>query len=211
MKKTIFLLGLLIPFSFSTFAQMDDDADKESKVGIRGSFNLTNWYEDELDDKNLKAGFGVGIFYRGFVSDNFSIQPEIGFTQKGSTFEYDVLWADGEVRGILNYVELPVLFNIHPTDFLHIGAGPYVATLISAKAKAVDDDGDSFEGEESFDRDNFQTFDWGFAIDAGLDFDNVSVGARYGLGLQNVEWDTDLAEGDLGKNSALQIYIGFMF
>lgn len=210
MKKTIFLLGLLIPFSFSTFAQMDG-ADKESKVGIRGSFNLTNWYEADINDNNLKAGFGAGIFYRGFISDNFSIQPELGFTQKGSTFEYDVLWADGEVKGILNYIELPVMFNVHVTDFLHIGVGPYVATLVSAKAKAVDDDGDSFSGEEEFDRDNFQTFDWGFAADAGLDFGNVSVGARYGLGLQNVEWETDLGDGDLGKNSALQIYIGLMF
>jgi hypothetical protein len=207
MQKTIFSV-LLILLGASSISQAQD---QESKAGIRGSVNFSNWYTDELNDNNVKLGFGAGIFYRAYLADNFSIQPEIGFSQKGSTFTYDNFLASGEVRGILNYVEVPVLFNVHLTDNLHVGAGPYVGTLISASAKAVDDDG-SVDGEEAFDRDNFTTFDYGFSADAGIDFESVTIGARYNLGLQDVEWDTGLGPTpNLGKNSVLQFYVGFMF
>ncbi len=206
MKKSFFLaLAIFLGAGTLGYAQ-----DSESKAGIRGSLNLSNWYTDELNDNNMKIGFGAGIFYRGFVSDNFSIQPELGFSQKGSTFTYDNFLASGEVRGILNYVEVPVLFNVHLTDNFHIGAGPYIASLISTSAKLVDDDG-STDGEESFDRDNFTTFDYGLSVDAGIDFDNVTIGARYNVGLQDVEWDTGVGTVNLGKNSVAQVYIGFMF
>ncbi len=206
MKKSTFLaLAIFLAAGTMGYAQ-----DNDSKAGIRGSLNLSNWYTDELNDNNVKLGFGIGIFYRGYLSDNFSIQPEIGFSQKGSTFTYDNFFASGEVRGILNYVEVPVLFNVHLTDNFHIGAGPYIGTLISAKAKAVDDDG-STDGEETFDRDNFTTFDYGFSVDTGIDFDNVTVGARYNVGLTDVEWDTVGGTVNLGKNSVIQVYLGFMF
>jgi hypothetical protein len=206
MKKSIFLaIAIFLGAGMMGYAQ-----DNESKAGIRGSVNFSNWYTDELNDNNVKLGFGVGIFYRGYISDNFSIQPELGFSQKGSTFRFDNVFGAGEYRGILNYVELPILFNVHLTDFFHIGAGPYVGTLISTSLKKVDDDG-SIDNEESFNKDNFTTFDYGFSVDAGIDFDNVTIGARYNLGLNDVEWDTLLGTTNLGKNSVAQIYIGFMF
>lgn len=206
MKRSIFLTFAI----FLGVASMSYAQDSESKAGIRASANLSNWYTDELDDKNMKLGFGVGLFYRAYLSDNFSIQPEIGFTQKGSTFAYDNFFSSGEFRGTLNYVEVPVLFNLHLTDNFHIGAGPHVATLLNASLKNVDSDG-SVTGEEEFNRDNFTTMDYGFSVDAGLDFDNVSVGARYNIGLNNVEWDTGVGKVDFGKNSVVQLYLGLMF
>lgn len=206
MKRSIFLTFAI----FLGVASMGFAQDRESKAGIRASVNLSNWYADEVDDKNVKLGFGVGLFYRAHITDNFSIQPEIGFSQKGSTFTYNNFFGSGEFRGILNYVEVPVLFNIHLTDNFHIGAGPYVASLVSAKVKSVDSDG-TVTGEEEFKRENFTTVDYGFSADAGLDFDNVTIGARYNMGLSNVEWNTGVGTVDLGKNSVAQVYIGFMF
>ncbi|MBK6265285.1 PorT family protein [Marivirga sp. S37H4] len=212
MKKTLFLLGILIPLSFTGFSQIGGTTvgTPDSRVGIKGALNLSNWYNEELDDKNVKVGFTAGLFYRGYVSDVFSIQPEINYTQKGSTFTYDNFFADGEVRGYLDYVEVPVIFNFHLTENFHLGAGPYIATLVSARAKAVDDDG-PFDGEEEFDRDNFTTFDYGLSADAGLDFVNLTVGARYNLGLADIDWETGFGDTNLGKNSLFQIYLGFMF
>lgn len=205
-NKSIFLAVVIVfATGYGSFAQSDDN-----KPGIRGSLNISNWYTDEVDENNVKLGFGVGLFYRGYLSDKLSIQPEIGFSQKGSTFSYNNFFASGEVRGILNYVEIPVLANIHLSENFHVGAGPYIATLISAKAKNVDSDG-SVDGQEEFDRDNFTTFDYGLSADAGIDFDNLTVGARYNLGLQDIEWDTGIGTANLGKNSVLQLYVGFMF
>lgn len=206
MKKSIFLaLAIFLVAGNMGYAQ-----DKESKAGIRGSLNLSNWYTDELDDKNLMVGFGAGIFYRGYVSDNFSIQPEIGFSQKGSTFRYDNFFGSGELRGILNYVEVPVLFNVHLTDNFHIGAGPYIATLINAQGKEVDSNG-NVDNEAEFDRDNFTTFDYGFSVDAGLDFESVTIGARYNIGLNDVKLQSTFGDINFGKNAVAQLYIGFIF
>ncbi len=206
MKKTFLLIALFLGVIFTGYSQ-----DKENQVGIRGALNLSNWYSgDELNDENIKVGFAAGLFYRAYLNDFISLQPGLEFSQKGSTFKYNNFLSEGEFRGIINYVELPVLINIHPVENFHIGAGPYLATLISAKLKSVDDDGD-VDGVEEFDRDNFTSFDYGVSFDAGLDFEAITVGARYNLGLNDVVWDTSVGDATLGKNSVLQIYLSIGF
>lgn len=203
MNKVIFVLPLLILSSFFVKAQSVDQS------GIRASLNLSNLYVQSVDDENTKPGFAVGVYFRKSLSDQISIQPEINYSLKGSQINYNnFLNGSGKYRYNLSYIEIPVLANFHLGESIYFSAGPYVATLISVKVKDVNGDG-SVNGVDEYDRDDFNTFDYGVAAGVGFDFAGGTAGVRYNYGLADVA-----PEGnglDNGKNSVLQFFIGFAF
>ena len=203
MNKIIFVLPFLILCSILAKAQTDQN-------GFKASLNLSNLYVDEVNDENTKPGFAVGVYFRKGLSDQISIQPEINYSLKGSQINYDggFFTGSGKYRYNLSYIEIPVLANIHVGESLYFSAGPYIATLIAAKVKDVDGDG-SINSVEEYDRDDFNTFDYGVAAGVGFDFDGGTAGVRYNYGLVNVAPDDRGL--DNGKNSVLQFFIGFGF
>jgi len=203
MNKIFLILPILILSAFVSNAQSD-------QTGIRGSLNLSNLYVDEVNDENTKPGFAVGVYFRKSLSDQVSIQPEINYSLKGSQINYDggVFTGSGKYRYNLSYIEIPVLANIHVGESLYFSAGPYIATLISAKVKDVDGDG-SVNSVEEYDRDDFNTFDYGVAAGIGFDFPTGTAGLRYNYGLVDIAPDGNGL--DNGKNSVLQFFIGFNF
>jgi hypothetical protein len=203
LRLVAFFIGM-VTFSMASVAQ-------DSKIGLRASLNLSNWYTgDEVNDQNLKAGFAFGGFYRSYITDFISIQPGIEFSQKGSTFRYNNFFGSGEIRGKLNYIDVPVLVNLHLTDAIHVGAGGYAGFLLSAKSEFVNDNNNSSTTEE-FDRDDFTTLDYGLVFDAGIDLKGLGLGLRYNLGLNDVIWDNALEESNLGKNAVIQAYVQIGF
>ncbi|HET8861006.1 porin family protein [Marivirga sp.] len=201
MKKAILVLPFLILSSFFVNAQ-------EDQSGIRASLNLSNLYVDNVDDENSKPGFAVGFYFRKNVGDFVSIQPEINYSLKGSQINYDGVLGNGKYRFNLSYIEIPVLANFHVGESLYFSAGPYIATLIAAKTKHLDGDG-SVNGVKEYDRDDFNTFDYGVAAGVGFDFAGGTAGVRYNYGLVEVAPERDAL--DNGKNSVLQFFIGFSF
>lgn len=202
MKKMNFLLPIFILGAFLAKAQTD-------QAGIRASLNLSNLYVDEVNDENTKPGFAAGVYFRKGLSDQLSIQPEINYSLKGSQINYDGFFSgSGKYRYNLSYIEIPVLANIHVGESLYFSAGPYAATLIAAKVKDVDGDG-TVNNVEEYDRDDFNTFDYGVAAGVGFDFEGGTAGVRYNYGLVNVAPDDRGL--DNGKNSVLQFFIGFGF
>lgn len=203
MNKVILIFPFLILSVFFVKAQSDQS-------GIRASLNLSNLYVNEVNDENTKPGFAVGVYFRKGISDQVSIQPEINYSLKGSQINYDggFFTGSGKYRYNLSYIEIPVLANIHVGDNLYFSAGPYIATLIAAKVKDVDGDG-SINSVEEYDRDDFNTFDYGIAAGVGFDFAGGTAGVRYNYGLVDVAPDGNGL--DNGKNSVLQFFIGFEF
>ena len=203
--KKLFLLVVLTTFVSSPLFSQDTDGT----AGIRGSFNLTNFYVDNVDDENLKPGFSVGIYYESKLSELISIQPEINYALKGSQITYNnAFFGSGTYRYNFSYVEVPVLANIHLGDALYLSAGPYVGALISVKVKDIDSDGTT-NSVTQLDRDDFNTFDYGLAAGAGFKFSGGSFGIRYNYGLAEVDSGDEAV--DNGRNSALQFFIGFDF
>jgi hypothetical protein len=87
-----------------------------------------------------------------------------------------------------------------------------MAYLVSANVKDVKDDG-SVEGARELKADDFHRFDYGLVGGAGVDIDNVTFGARYNYGLQNIGRSGNLS-GDLtknSKNSVVSLFIGIAF
>ncbi|MEQ8580613.1 MAG: porin family protein [Marinoscillum sp.] len=199
--KILFLASMCIFFT----------AANAQRAGLKGGVNFTNLYVDDVDDENMKVGFNVGLFHRSDLSENFAIQPEFLFTQKGSEIQYDgFLGGSGKYRFNLNYLEVPVLavakiggFNIH--------AGPYLGFLVGANVKDIDDDG-SLNDVESLDRDDFNTFDYGISGGIGFDFPDGILGLRYNYGFVEIGQSGVAGQAtENSKNSALQLYLGFDF
>ncbi|KIC96521.1 hypothetical protein OI18_00765 [Flavihumibacter solisilvae] len=184
-----------------------------TKAGFKGGINLSNFYNDDINDNNLKAGLNAGLFAKLPVSKGFSIQPELLYSNKGSKTKYDnVLMGKGEVRTNLHYVELPVLgvFNIVPNFNIHMG--PYISYLAAVNIRDMESDGSSDEIAD-LDADNFNRFDYGVAGGVGIDLQNVSLGARYTIGLNEIGKSGSVSgEAFKGiKNTNLSFYVGVGF
>lgn len=208
--KKIYTCLFVIPFLFIPFitkAQFDD-----SRVGIKGGVNLSNFYTSDIGSKNAKLGFNAGLFTELAVGEYFSIQPEVLLTTKGNSVTYggdegiaDFVNAEGDVKFNLTYLEIPVLAKATIGEVLNLHIGPYASYLIGA---STDVDG-TFDTEiTEIDRDRFNTWDYGLAVGIGADLEAVTIGVRYDLGLAQVA-DGTISEALLSeaKNSVLQAYI----
>ncbi len=206
-KISIFLTALFL-ISASAHAQM-------SQFGAKAGLNLSNMTIDGSNDRNLRTGFHAGVFTRMGISEFFSIQPELLYTTKGFTNNYDVAVAEGEVDFNLNYLEIPINVVYHLAEDFSFQFGPYVSYLLTANVETNNEllNLFDFDTDSDIDRDNFKSFDFG--VTAGLEFqlDPILLGFKYNLGLMNVAEDTLPGEllGDKSKNTVIQIYAGILF
>ncbi|KYG83426.1 porin family protein [Roseivirga echinicomitans] len=202
MKKiiitSIFSLLSLVAFTNQSKAQ-------EFRSGIKGSFNLSNFYSNDIDDNNLRPGFSLGFFKENQIGPSAAIQTEFLFSTKGNRSEYRTGPFDGEAKFNLNYLELPIMLDLKAGSALDITFGPYVSYLVSANVTTEGDFGSSYS---EIDRDELKSFDFGFSGGLGLNFGTTELGARYNLGLTEIA-NSNNARSIMGdaKNSVIQFYI----
>ncbi|WKN46205.1 porin family protein [Tunicatimonas pelagia] len=195
----LLLCALVIPISLMA---------QDARTGIKGGFNVSNLYIDNVSDENLRPGFHIGVFTQLPVSEFFAIQPEIMYSTKGASATYndDLIDLEGEYSFNLNYVDVPILATFRLGESAEIHIGPYVSYLTNAN---ISSEG-SIDESANLDRDNFSTIDYGLSAGFQLNFNAISVGTRYNYGLNQVA-DSDAAEAILGdaRNSLAQIYMTF--
>jgi opacity protein-like surface antigen len=193
------------------------DGNPGPKIGIKGGVNFSQLYVDQpnAEDENMKAGIHFGVFGKIPIADMVAIQPEVLYTNTGSKITYggsdleNFLGIEpGEVRFNLNYIQVPIALavNVGP---LNIHAGPYLSYLVSANIKDLKTSDLNPSDIKELETDDFNRFDYGLVGGVAFDIQNVTIGARYNYGLQEVG-NSDLA-GTLtndSKNSVAQLYIG---
>lgn len=184
----------------------DIKAFNSSRAGIKGGVNLSNFITEEVNDKNVRTGFHVGVYGQLFATEGFAVQPELNYSTKGNkvTTHFGVI--DQETKFNLNYLDVPVLAVFKLGKVVEIHAGPYWAYLVGAN---IDTDGDLEDDFRQLDRDNFDNWDYGLVGGIGLNFDNVQIGARYNYGLNEIA-RSEGAKRLLGantKNSVGQLYL----
>lgn len=185
------------------------------EAGIKGGVNLSNLYVTDVDDENMKIGFNAGIYYNARISEAFSFQPEFLYSLKGAEVVYGsglLNLNSGKHRFNLGYVEVPLGFNVTAGDHFFLQAGPYVALLLHAKVKRVDN-GDEMVVRE-FDRDDFNTLDYGVFGGLGFNFEEGGqFGIRYNYGLREIgssgSFTSEVTQDS--RNSVLQAYVSFPF
>lgn len=196
-----YLIVLLTLFTFSqSFSQ-------DTRFGVRGGLNLSNFFADEPDDTNLRAGFNVGLTTKSaLIEDMLFLQAELGYSTKGSKVEGSL----GEANLNLGYIDLPLLLSLGFANAIFLEGGVYAGYLVNTSVSGETASGSSFSSDIS--SDNFKKFDYGLVFGANLDLKPITVGARYHYGLQNIV-DNEVANflGSDVRNSVFQVYVALSF
>ena len=209
-KKIILIAILLLMLSATIFAQ------GITAKGFKGGLNIVKFTGSDADfdgeaDPKFAMGFAVGGFLTYSINNQISIRPEILYSVKGSKYEEDGM----TLNYTMNYIDIPVLGVFSVQENISIFAGPYFGMFLGGKMK-MEYDGDSDE-EDIKKEDMANDFGLVFGGSYGLG-NNLSIEARYALGLKTIDKEPDDWESSYGnyeeadiKNSGLQIMINYSF
>ncbi len=188
MKKTTipaFMSIILVLITFTTVQAKEYQGTGSTRFGLKAGVNFSGIINSEAENTQSLTGFNVGVFSKMHVTKHISIQPELYFTIKGAEVTYNTLLVDGTARFHLNYIEFPLLLVVNLTNNVNVHAGPYAAYLISGIAKN-ESTVNLFNFEQNIDSNDYNRFDAGLAIGAGLDLGGFSLGVRYNYGMTNI-------------------------
>ncbi len=207
MKKVISILSFCILSIYHLSAQ-------KISFGVKAGVNQVT-LNGELDFESLTS-FHAGITSEFFITDKFSVQPELVYSNQGASSEAFtespfLFTFDSQSDFKLSYLNIPILSKFYITKNLSIEGGPQFGLLLSAKEEVLlnvhrENNIRTFERENDV-KERFKTIDLALAL--GINYKWIKgfdMGLRYNLGLSNVfETDPDL------QNRVLQAYIGYRF
>jgi len=187
MKKLI-LIAIAVIFSLTSVQAQD--VNFGAKAGI--NFTSLNGDDDDLDGK---TSFHIGAVAEIPVSDVFSVQPELVFSNQGAK--------DGDIKFNVSYLNLPIMAKYYVGEGISIEGGPQIGFLMDAKVK---DDDTSVDV-----KDETKGIDFGLGIGAGYKADSgLNFAIRYNFGLSNIVDEDDAGDFEL-KNGVVQVSVGFFF
>ena len=188
-------------------------ASAQMNLGVKGGVNMSNFYGDELDDKNVKIGFHIGLAADYDFAYNSAIQTGLFFTTKGAKYTSSFGDASGELTVNPMYLQIPVHYaykiDVSPGTRVVLHAGPYAAYGVGGKSKlsgSVGDIGAEYE-EDVFGDDRFKRFDAGLGLGVGAEFGPLLFDIGWDMGLVNI---VDSDNGDL-KNQNAYLSVGYKF
>lgn len=173
MKKVLLVAALV---SLGTLVQA------QTKFGAKAGANFYQFGGEDgsdLENQKMKVGFNLGLFANLTISEMFSVQPELLYSNQGSM----VKEGDAKYTYNLNYINIPIMAQYNNPSGFYAETGPEIGFLASAKGKMTFD-GDS-ESEDI--KDSFKGFNFSWGLGAGFKMANgFGIGARYMLGLANI-------------------------
>ncbi len=212
MKKAVnvWVTVALLAAGAQLFTTTDLVAQNRVRAGLKGGLNASSLFYDSqgVSNKKERIGFHGGVYAQVPAGNFFAVQPELLYTTKGSSAEYNVLGINGRGTFRLNYVELPVLATFKLGQAVELQAGPYVSYLLQSDLNSNGD----LTGTTNFNRANFNKVDYGVAGGLNLFFGKALIGARYEQGLQRIA-NSGAARTLLGnaRNGVGMISVGFSF
>jgi hypothetical protein len=166
--------------------------------GIKAGANLFK-VDGQSFSSEYKFGYNVGAFSEINFTPNIGIQPELLFNQTNyrTGTQFSDLYSGGinNYEGKLNYLSIPVLLSIRPIPLLSILVGPQFGILLNK------DEHLTYQATQAF-----KSGDFALVGGAQLNLASIKVGARYVIGLNNINDVNDQASW---KNQGWQLYAGF--
>jgi hypothetical protein len=170
-----------------------------------------------IDNINVQSRtgtmFGASLLLP--LGGSVALQPELLFSNKGSKFNTGT---GGEKDIRLDYLEIPVLLRYDLAGGAaldpHIYAGPSIGYKVGCNVKFSG--GGIPNSSSDCTRDNFdaKTLDWGAIVGAGVDLSvgglGVTGGARYGIGLADINKADSPTITQRVHNGTLTVYVGLL-
>lgn len=218
MKTFFFLFSIL----FSVYSH----SQSKFSFGVKAGLNFA-YATGEASDSNSSLGydegrtsFHVGLLSELAVSEKFSIQPELIYSQVGASYFYDNRSSDGaRVDSELNldYITLPIFakFNVYKGFSLEVG--PQLGYILRSEIENETLTSgfivpQTLTVENTDIKEDINNFDFGMAFGSSYELNNgLLLQARYVLGLTEVfKNNNHTASTDL-KNAVFQISVGYKF
>lgn len=217
MKKLFFTVTTIALSLVAGFAQETVDPTNRTDYrerllfGFKAGANYANVYNVKGASFNAdpKWGFATGAFIAIPIGKLFGVQPEILFSQKGFQGTGNLLFGDYKFSRTTSHIDVPLLFELKPSEFITILAGPQYSYLLSQK-DVYTYGNTSVANETEFTNSNLRKNTLCFT--GGLDFTmkHLVVGLRVGWDLQKNNGDGSTSTM-VYKNTWYQGTIGYRF
>ena len=212
---TLIFIGLAV-FTLCTASLLAAESNgmKRSYWGLVGGVNLGQFIGDNSDalefygggEKKFRFGVAIGVFAHLGIGNNFAIEPQVLYSQKGAKYgDLAPSWDDQLVLK-LDYVEAPLFFRVYVYSSqsikVNIFGGGYFGYLVRSKYK-YSEVGYEEEGDlEDILVVPMEEIDYGPVFGAGMAFPAQAViyrlDVKYSLGLAKLFYippDDDIRNG----------------
>ncbi|UKB77533.1 porin family protein [Chryseobacterium sp. MEBOG07] len=239
MKKLF--LGLALTASTLAFAQETETKTETKTVnasplkkdvqpirfGIKAGGNSAYFSQQKFGINTQQLGFHAGVFVNIPISKQFSFQPEVLYNQMGAK---DVLYSTETDNGVtnvktkaqsrvnMNYISVPLMVQMRPTDKFYIEAGPEFSYFINGKNKGETTVASTTGGvttttssshSADIDKDMINQFNFGLGLGLGYDItSNIGISARYVNSLTKIDKSRPAAENN---NRVFQLGLNYKF
>lgn len=208
--KRLFVVFFFCIFSFPLAMlgqkkSLDMDHENFFRIGAKAGVNINKVKGKSFSDA-FSYNYQLGGFLQFNVSNRFGIQPEISFVQStaevtddGTVIYDDIFGGGSQAKAKLSSLEIPVLLNINIGNSKRVKfqIGPAFNTALKEKFSNL-----------NLQQDVYKKTEWSAIGGIWFQLPFINAGARYKLGLTNVNGIDNREEW---KNQAFQIFAGFTF
>ncbi len=189
---------IIVAFMFISLAMVS--ARAQSGFGIKAGLNFNSMSDIKIGDIETsikgRTGFHVGVLYKLRLPLGLALQPELLYTQKNSTVDYKSIKYDSKI----GYLQLPV--NLQwGLDLLlfrpFIQVSPYIGYAISKSSDISNHD--------------FNNFQYGMGLGAGLEIWKIQVSGRYCWDLGKLGEFTLDRDKISAKNRGFELSLAIIF
>ncbi|TRW27593.1 PorT family protein [Flavobacterium zepuense] len=182
-------------FSQSSFGRIMD----RIHFGVKAGANYSDFTNANFNTEGL-VGFHAGAIVGFKISDSFSVEEEVLYSQQGATLKGGLL--DGEDIK-LSYVTVPIVVKYKTSFGLYLEAGPQVGILVDEDFKALGINSDTDFAEK---------IDGGIVGGFGYQFENgLGIGARYYISFTDVTKARNAGVNTDFQNNMAQASIFYIF
>lgn len=196
MKKILFGLVTLVGIAMveSALAQV------QFSLGIKGGVNFASVNVTNAQATwDGKTGFHGGAFAL-FKVTAFAVQPELIFSQQGSTVTLNTQ----DLNANFSYLNVPIMAKFYLPLGLNLQLGPQFGFLTSAESdyNPITNTPTSTDLTEYYKNSDFSV---GMGVGWDLPF-GLTIDARYNLGISEIN---DNASLEAAKNQVFQLSVGY--
>jgi hypothetical protein len=204
----ISIILLLLIASKPVQAQIEDNRELLS-FGLKAGLNLSNVWDSKGEDFVADPKYGVagGAFVSLPLGKYLGFQPELMISQKGFKGSGSLLGFTYSNTRTTTFLDVPLLVQFKPIQYLSILAGPQFSYLFKEK-NVYTFGSNSTEQEQQFNNEDPRNNILGFVVGLDLNVDMLVISARAAWDFQTNNKNS-VSTTPRYKNQLLQLTVGF--